>query len=151
MDRVDRLAAAYREALGPSPDIVSAAVTAFRGGVTATVAQRAGRVLLGVAGAVGVVLAAALAVVESSHGRLELAGLHAAVAAGFVLAAARPLRYGRALVPVTAIAVAAVLLPSAADHSAVTADLLGEAAHLPLLAGALGLFLLLNPAPGQRP
>jgi len=151
-DTLDGLTRAVRVRAAGSPDVTSAGIEAFRrqSPEPATPQREVARGLLGFAGVAGLVLfAVALlgvpgtAAVAGHFGR-DLSGLHAAISVGFVLAAWRPSRYGRGLLPVVAAAVAVVLLPSAAQATAHEAGLLAELAHLPLLFGFVGLLLLLD-------
>ena len=163
-----------------TPDITAAAVAAFRRDAHATAGRgrvgaapreaaplhgRRGRPtqigvargLLVAAGMAGVLVALAAligtgwAVPLADHLGRDLAGLQGALAVGFLLAAWRPARYGRGLLPVAAIAALVTILPGAADASRAAASLVVEAAHLPLLAGATGLLLLADATGGLLP
>jgi hypothetical protein len=136
-----------------SPDVAGAAIEAFRRKVEQPPARQreVARFLLGVAGVAGLALfvialigVPGTAAVAGHFGR-DVSGLHAAISFGFLLAAWRPACYGRGLLPVVAMAVLVVLLPSAAHAASPDAALLAEAAHLPLLVGLTGLLLLLDP------
>lgn len=134
-----------------SPDVMSAAIAAFRRRAARPVNRQreVARVLLSLAGLLGIALSAVtllgLASTAAVAGHLgqDLSGLQAAIALGFLLAAWQPERYGRGLLPVAAAAVF-VLLPSAAHAASGAAELLAEAAHLPLLLGFVGLLLLFD-------
>jgi predicted anti-sigma-YlaC factor YlaD len=148
-----RVTRAVRVRPAGSPDVAGAAIEAFRNIEQPLAHQHeAARFLLGVAGMAGLVLfvislvgLSGTATVAGHFGQ-EVSGLHAAISFGFLLTAWRPARYGRGLLPVAAMAVLVVLLPSAAHATSPDAVLLTEAAHLPLLVGLTGLLLLLDPA-----
>ncbi len=143
-----------------SPDVVSAALAEWdrqalqRGEPTG----RFGRVLLGVAGATGLVFAV-LGLLDvpgyfsriGAHLGWELYSFEAALAFGFLLAARWPDRYGRALLPLVAAVAALTLLPAAADATAVRADPLAEASHVSVMVGLLGLLMLLDTRHRGRP
>jgi predicted anti-sigma-YlaC factor YlaD len=156
---VDDLTRRYRVRSTGSPDVVSAALGRWAAGEPADPQRTTGRAVLLIAGVIGLALSA-LAVAGAPAGRAvgehlgrDLAGLQGALAVGFLLAARRPERYGRGLLPVALAAVAVVLLPSAADTAALVTDPLAELAHLPVLAGLVGLLLLFDPtrAAARRP
>lgn len=136
-----------------APDVTAAALVAWAQQPTSTAGELlAGRIALALAGVVGVVLAA-LTLVQRGvgvHLSQDLAAMEAALAVGFLLAAWRPHRYGRALLPVSAVAGALTLLASTGDVTGTAANLLVEASHLPILLGLGGLFLLLDAAAGGR-
>ncbi len=148
---LDQVTRAVRLRSTGSPDVASAAIEAFQTKRPPTAARETARLLLGTAGLAGLALfALALAglpgtAVIAGHFGQDLSGLHAAISLGFLLAAWQPARYGRGLLPVAAMAVLVVLLPSAAHATGPVAAPLAEAAHLPLLVGLVGLLLLLDP------
>lgn len=134
---------------GPPPgvDTVAAAVTAFaaRARTRRAARERAGALVLALAGVAGVVLTGlSLAVADGGHYQQDLLGFQLALSVGFLLCARDPARYVRGLLVVTAAASLVVLLPSAADTVTGGRDLLAEASHLPVLGGLLGLLLLLG-------
>lgn len=104
--------------------------------------------LLAVAGVAGLVLALlSLAGAPGLHAEHDLLGFEVAFAVGFLLCARDPARYGRALLPITAVASLVVLLPSAAAAASTPIDLLAEVGHLSVLAGLTGLVLLAGATP----
>lgn len=136
-----------------APDVTAAALVAWSQQPTAHVGELlAGRIALALAGVVGMVLAA-LTLVQRGvgvHLSQDLAAMEAALAVGFLLAAWRPHRYGRAMLPVSAVAGVLTLLGTTSDVAGTAANLLAEASHLPVLLGLGGLFLLLDAASGGR-
>lgn len=163
---IAELAAQTEAAFAVAPDATRAAVAAFEQARGRAPAPRVGigagqlgfaRGLLVAAGMAGVLVSLAAligtgwAAPLSSHLGRDLAGLQGALAAGFLLAAWRPARYGRALLPVAAAAALLTVLPGAADATRAAASLLVEAAHLPLLAGAAGLLLVADGTGGLAP
>ncbi len=165
---LDRLTPRLRiRPAGDTPDVVAAAMAVWRrreaSGKRWQV--RAGRVLVGVAGAAGLVLAAVGVVglpgdlaASGAHQGWELHSFEAALAFGFLLAARRPRRYTRPLLPLVAAVSALILAPSAAALTATGADPLGEASHLAVLVGLVGLLMLFDTqrragglAAGRRP
>lgn len=143
-------------AAGGSPDVTAAALVVWnkrevltRGEGAETPRQQVvGRLVLGTAGAVGLALAAASFIVAdplgAGHLARDLVAFEAALSLGFVLAAWRPGRYGRGLLPVTAVAGVLSLLHNVTAVAGTSADLLAEASHLPVLVGLAGLFLLID-------
>ena len=133
-----------------SPDVTGAAlaVWAERAERPHATQARVARVLLAIAGLAGVLLAAATATglvgPTATHSTTDLVAMESALAVGFLLGAWRPDRYSRGLLPVTVVAGLLTLTTSANQMSSSTADLLREAAHLPVLLGMLGLFVLLD-------
>src|SRR5215207_146456 len=115
-----------------------------------------GRALLWAAAVTGLMLAASrlvgippLSERISAHAGRELAALEAALAVGFTLAAWRPGRHAGGLLWVAVTAAGLTLLGSGADLLTGRSHIGGEVAHLPLLAGALGL-LLTRPSRPRR-
>jgi len=113
------------------------------------VRQRAGRALLVLAGLTGLALAASALTTlpvggTAAHTGLDLIGFKVAIAVGYLVAAVDPRRYGRGVVPVAATAAVLLLVPSVSTVTVGATDPLAEAAHLPVLAGLLGLVLLLD-------
>ena len=113
-----------------------------------------GRLLLGLAGLLGWLLAASrvagvppLGPAISAHAGRELAAFEAALSVGFVLAAWRP-RHADGLLAVAVTVVGCTLVGSAADVLAGRSQLGYEVAHLPLVAGLVGLLLA---RPGRPP
>jgi len=153
---LDQVTRAARVRPAGSPDVASAGIEAFRAQPEPVRRREAARLLLGTAGFAGLLLFVltlvgfpGATVVEGHFGR-DLSGLHAAISLGFLLTAWRPARYGRGLLPVTAMAVLVVLLPSAAHATGPDGTPLAEAVHLPLLVGLVGLLLLLDPVSHQK-
>ena len=116
----------------------------------------AGRALLWAAAVTGLLLAASrlvgippLSERISAHAGRELAALEAALAVGFTLAAWRPRRHAGGLLWVALTAAGLTLLGSGADLLSGRSHLSGEVAHLPLLAGAVGLLLTQPSRPGR--
>jgi len=116
----------------------------------------AGRALLWAAAVTGLTLAASrlvgippLSARISAHAGRELAALEAALAVGFTLAAWRPRPHAGGLLWVAVTAAALTLLGSGADVLTGRSHISGEVAHLPLVAGALGL-LLTRPSRPRR-
>jgi len=139
-------------------DLVGPALAAWRTGAAGRRRLRAavGRSLLAAAAVTGVLLAASrLAGVPTlspsigAHAGRELAGFEAALAVGFALAAWRPRQHAGGLLWVALTVAVVILAGSATDLLAGRSQLAAEAAHLPLLAGVLGLALT-RPAP-RRP
>ena len=116
---------------------------------------RVARVLLAVAGVAGLLLAGATALgvvgPTVAHSTSDLVAMECALAFGFLLGAWRPDRYTRGLLPVAVVAGLLTLTTSAGQISSSTADLLREAAHLPVLLGMLGLFVLLDATGSTNP
>lgn len=141
-------AAAARALYAPPPglDVVTAAVAAFeaRRGERRDLRERVGVLVLALAGVSGFVLAALSLGSLGGHTHQDLLGFQLALSVGFLLCARDPSRYGRGLLAVSAAASLVVLLPSAAGTAAGGLDLLAEASHLPVLAGLIGLLLLLD-------
>lgn len=135
----------------PVPDVTSAATAAW--GRRARAGDRpwvAGRVVLAAAGIGGLGLAAlSLVTLPGGHATHDLVGFQVAFAIGFLLCSARPSRYGRALLPLTAAASVVVLLPSAAAAATSRVGLLAEAGHLPVLVGLVGLLLMADAERGR--
>lgn len=110
--------------------------------------ERAARLLLAAAGAAGLILVVlTLARTTGAHIEHDLLGFEAAFAVGFLLCARDPARYGRALLPITAVAAFVVLVPSVAAAASAPVDLLSEAGHQSVLAGLTGLVLLAGAPP----
>lgn len=152
LDEVE--ASAVRAAAEPGPDVAGAALSAWRCEQRAPASRGHARLVLGLAGVSGIVLAALslLALPAGSaagHLGRDLLGFQAVYAVGFLLCSADPGRYARALLPLTAVASVVVLLPSAAA-GATGVGLLAEASHLPVLLGLVGLLLLLDTHPRPR-
>jgi predicted anti-sigma-YlaC factor YlaD len=128
-----------------APDVTSAAVAAWGSRPVRSPQQIAARVILALAGAVGLVLAGVAmgraGGPSAAHLSQDLGALQAGLSLGFLLAAWRPERYCRALVPVAAVAGTLTLLSSHGFPAADVADLLVEATHLPVLVGFAGLLL----------
>lgn len=132
-----------------SPDVAAAALRAFQTDQRARPLSGYARWVLGLAGVVGMVLAAfGLA---TSPGGVAEPGLHlghdvysfeTALALGFLLTAFQPDRYGRGLLPVTATAALLTVLPSVAFMAGDHQSLLQELSHVPMLIGLVGLLLL---------
>jgi len=146
---VDRATAAGTRGLyapPPGVDVVTAAVADFaaRQGDRRDLRERVGVAVLAVAGVSGFVLAALSLGAVGDHTHQDLLGFQIALSVGFLLCARDPARYGRGLLAVSAAASLIVLLPSAAGTAAGGLDLLAEASHLPVLAGLIGLLLLLD-------
>ncbi|MEE8602841.1 hypothetical protein [Euzebya tangerina] len=152
----------FRERIGAAPpDVTRAASLAFaQRSQPAGQQVRAGRVLLAVAGVLGLSLSAvALAglagwglgasVARDMHLGLDLSAVQIALAVGWLLAAWRPERYRSGLLPVSAAAAIALTLSSSlaspVTATAGTQVILAEASHLPVLLGTAGLWLV---APG---
>lgn len=133
------------------PGLTSPALAAYAGEQAQPSArERVARLLLAAAGSAGIVLAVlSLTRAPGAHLEHDLLGFEVAFAIGFLLCARDPARYGRALLPITAVAALVVLLPSAAA-AATSIDLLAEAGHLSVLAGLAGLVLLAGSASPQR-
>ena len=132
------------------PDLVGPALVAWREGAAGRHDRQmaAGRALLWAAAVMGLTLAVSrlvgippLSVQISAHAGRELAALEAALAVGFTLAAWRPRPHACGLLWVALTAAALTLLGSGADVVTGRSQPGGELAHLPLLAGALGLLL----------
>jgi len=110
--------------------------------------ERTARLLLAAACAAGLILVVlTLARTTGAHIEHDLLGFEAAFAVGFLLCARDPARYGRALLPITAVAAFVVLVPSVAAAASAPVDLLTEAGHLLVLAGLTGLVLLAGAPP----
>jgi hypothetical protein len=148
---LDGLTGRLRLRPATQPDLVGPALAAWQEGSAEQGYRRlaAGRALLWVAAVTGLTLAASrlvgippLSARISEHAGRELAALEAAVATGFMLAAWRPHRHVGGLLWVALTAAVLTLVGSGADVLAGRSDLGGEVAHLPLLAGALGLALI---------
>jgi predicted anti-sigma-YlaC factor YlaD len=115
---------------------------------------RTGRAAVALAGVLAAVVAGvglagaadvALAPVATTGGLHELMDRHVlelALAAGFLLAAARPERYGHAMGPVAAVAALLTFLVVPTAALPTTGSALAEAGHLALLLGAAGCYLL---------
>ncbi|HVM18924.1 MAG TPA: zf-HC2 domain-containing protein [Egibacteraceae bacterium] len=155
--------ATRRMALRPagSPDVITNAIQAFsRRPASAARGERrqrhVARILLAAAGALGLVLAAATALgmfgPAASHSVRDLIAFEAALSAGFLLAAWRPERYLRGLVPVAVVAAVLTVSGSTTALAGSAARALDEASHIPVLLGALGLFVMadtMNGAAGR--
>jgi predicted anti-sigma-YlaC factor YlaD len=131
-------------------DLVGPALAAWRAGVAGRRRLRvaAGRAVLAAAAVTGVLLAAsrlagvpALSPSIGAHAGRELAGFEAALAVGFALAAWRPRQHAGGLLWVALTVAALTLAGSATDVLGGRSQLAAEAAHLPLLAGVVGLAL----------
>lgn len=144
------LARRYAEALGPTPDVTSRAVARFRADPDVTAAWTPWRMLQVLAGVAGLLLAVLQVLAGTTHTGHDVAGLQAALAVGLLLAAWRPVRYGRPLTPVLLVAGVWLLLPAAMDTTAIEVDVLAEAAHLPIVVGAVALVLSRPTAPRAR-
>lgn len=138
-----------------APDVTAPALSAWnrRRARAATGGRaRVGRGILVLAG-LGGVLVAALSLTSppetlaANHLGRDLLGFQVAFSIGFLLCSRDPIRYVRALLPLTAAASLAVGLQGAADLATTNVSLLTEASHLPVLAGLLGLFVLLGTLP----
>jgi predicted anti-sigma-YlaC factor YlaD len=147
---LDGLTGRLRVRPAEPPDLVGPALAAWREGAARHRHNRmaAGRALLWAAAATGLTLAASrlvgippLSERISAHAGRELAALEAALAVGFTLAAWRPHRHAGGLLWVTLTAAVLTLLGSGADVLTGRSHPSGEVAHLPLVAGALGLVL----------
>jgi hypothetical protein len=156
---LDGLSGRLRLRPATQPDLVGPALAAWREETAGHGHRRlaAGRALLWVAAVTGLTLAASrlvgvppLSERISAHAGRELAALEAALAIGFTLAAWRPRRHAGGLVWVALTAAALTLLGSGADVLAGRSHVGGEVAHLPLLAGALGLALTRPGRPRHR-
>ena len=151
LQTLDGLTGRLRLRPAEQPDLVGPALAAWH---EASAGHRrrwmaAGRALLWAAAVTGLMLAASRLVGIppvseriSAHAGRELAALEAALAVGFTLAAWRPRRHAAGLLWVAVTAAGLTLLGSGADVLAGRSHLGGEVAHLPLLAGALGLLLI---------
>ncbi|AXV08501.1 hypothetical protein DVS28_a3829 [Euzebya pacifica] len=139
--RLEEISRAYRSQLGEAPPAVTdAAVTAFR----AQVRQRAwtgARVVLVLAGAIGLLLELPVILGGAAHTSQDVAVLHTALSIGFLIAAWRPERYARGMVPVALAAAVLLVLPAASDTPAAVDNGVAELSHLPVLAGAAALAL----------
>ena len=147
---LDGLTGRLRLRPAEQPDLVGPALTAWREGSAGRGhrGMAAGRALLWAAAVTGLSLAASrlvgippLSERISAHAGRELAALEAALAVGFTLAAWRPRYPAGGLLWVALTAATLTLLGSGADVLAGRSHLGGEVAHLPLVAGALGLAL----------
>ena len=151
LQALDGLTGRLRLRPAEPPDLVGPALAAWQEAAAGHRHRRmaAGRALLWAAAVTGLVLAASrlvgippLSARVSAHAGRELAALEAALAVGFTLAAWRPRRHAGGLLWVAVTAAGLTLLGSGADVLAGRSQLGGEVAHLPLLAGALGLLLI---------
>ena len=133
-----------------TPDVTRAGLAAWaeRAEQPHATQARVARTLLGIAGIAGLLLAGATAVglvgPTGAHSTSDLVAMESALAFGFLLGAWRPDRYSRGLLPVAVVAGLLTLTTSASQVSGSTADMVREAAHLPVLLGMLGLFVLLD-------
>jgi len=159
LQTLDGLTGRLRLRPAEQPDLVGPALAAWH--ETAAGHRRrwmaAGRALLWAAAVTGLMLAASRLVGIppvseriSAHAGRELAALEAALAVGFTLAAWRPRRHAGGLLWVGLTAAGLTLLGSGADVLAGRSHLGGEVAHLPQLAGALGLLLIRAGGPRRR-
>jgi hypothetical protein len=148
---LDGLTGRLRLRPAEQPDLVGPALAAWQEAAAGHHHRRmaAGRALLWAAAVTGLMLAASrligippLSERISAHAGRELAALEAALAVGFTLAAWRPGRHAGGLLWVALTAAGLTLLGSGADLLTGRSHLGGEVAHLPLLAGALGLLLI---------
>ena len=153
---LDGLSGRLRLRPATQPDLVGPALAAWREESAGHRRRRvaAGRALLWVAAVTGLTLAASrlvgippLSERISAHAGRELAALEAALAVGFTLAAWRPRPHAGGLLWVALTAAVLTLLGSGADVLTGGSHLGGEVAHLPLLAGALGLLLTMPDRP----
>jgi hypothetical protein len=158
LQALDGLTGRLRLRPAEQPDLVGPALAAWRERAVGHRHRRmaAGRALLWAAAVTGLVLAASrlvgippLSERISAHAGRELAALEAALAVGFTLAAWRPGRHAGGLLWVALTAAGLTLLGSGADLLTGRSHIGGEVAHLPLLAGALGL-LLTRPSRPRR-
>lgn len=156
---LDGLTGRLRLRPADQPDLVGPALTAWRQAAAGHRHRRmaAGRALLWAAAVTGLTLAASrlvgippLSERISAHAGRELAALEAALAVGFTLAAWRPRPYAGGLLWVALTAAALTLLGAGVDLLSGRSHVGGEIAHLPLLAGAVGL-LLTQPGPRRLP
>lgn len=136
-----------------SPDVTTPALAAWAQRVEQpTFQHRAAQVILTVAGVAGLVLAGAtaLGLVGSSaaHPVRDLVAMESAMAIGFLVGAWRPDRYTRGLLPVAAVAGVLTVTGSTTAVGGSSADLVREAAHLPVLLGVLGLFVAVDAVNG---
>ncbi len=148
--RLEEISRAYRSQLGEAPPAVTdAAVTAFR----ARGRQHAwtgARIVLLLAGAIGLLLEVPVILGGSAHTSQDVAVLHTALSIGFLIAARRPERYARGMVPVAMAAAVLLVLPTASDTRTAVENGVAELSHLPVLAGAAALALGGWMAPARR-
>ena len=147
---LDGLTGRLRLRPADQPNLVGPALTAWQHAAAGHRHRRmaAGRALLWAAAVTGLLLAASrligippLSERISAHAGRELAAMEAALAVGFTLAAWRPRPHAGGLLWVALTAAGLTLLGSGADLLSGRSHLSGEVAHLPLLAGAVGLLL----------
>jgi hypothetical protein len=159
-EEVDVLTRRARVHAFDTPDVTAGALAAWAGARRSPTARRRtiGRAITALAGAAG--LALALACLSSSaafggpglpHFGRDLCAMEAALALGLLLAAWRPEAYARGLLPVAAVAATLVLLPAARTGTAGRVDVVAELSHLAVLAGVLGLIVLLDAVRGTVP
>ena len=158
LQALDGLTGRLRLRPADQPELVGPALTAWQQAAAGHRHRRmaAGRALLWAAAVTGLTLAASrlvgippLSERISAHAGRELAALEAALAVGFTLAAWRPRPYAGGLLWVALTAAALTLLGSGADLLGARSHSGAEVAHLPLLAGAVGLLLTQPRRPGR--
>lgn len=146
-DRLDHVTRRLVLRRAESPDLTAPAMAAWRreASTEGLTQRRVARVLLTLAGvsgfALAVVSATGLLRIGETHVLRDLVAFECALSAGFLLAAWRPGEYSRGLLPVTAVAGVLTLF---ASSGVPRSDALAEAAHLPVLLGLLGLFVMFD-------
>jgi predicted anti-sigma-YlaC factor YlaD len=150
VEALDGLTGRLRVRSAASHDLVGPALAAWRSRAERGADQRAraGRAVLLSAGLAGLLLAVSRLVGFppvspriSAHAGRELAAFEAALAVGFILAAWRPRRHADGLLVVALTVTAFTVAGASADLLVGRHQLGSEVAHLPLLAGTLGLVL----------
>jgi predicted anti-sigma-YlaC factor YlaD len=155
---LDQIARRYAVRSVSTPDVTAPALAAWRTSASRSShagQQRVARGMLALSGLGGLVLAAVtftgLLGPGSSHFLRDLVAFECAIAVGFLLAAWRPDRYLRGLLPVAGVAALLIMTGSTGTIAGTRADLLVELSHLPVLLGVFGLFVLVDARPTTGP